>query len=947
MRIFGDFKDLHNNTIHVEIYKQETGVAVEYEIDNILDNTHHFCFDGKSPVKITRKFDDLFEPIVSTTCKIKLRSNIWCGDLLFSNGVGDIVCKVTRTLNNTNEEKLLFIGYVQPLSFNQNINKMSNIIDINCVDILGFFKDRYLSTGLTGSQSESAWQSAISNAQYRKFINIFKYIGLYDYTFTLYNTSYNTKLYIDDNGKDSTTNTLQISDNLWLGDGADDETSLYDILVEIMRYMNCRIISINGLEFYIIGNDEIGSVSNFKLYSNNTSTSITFSDENILPKEDIANEQVTMDECYNKISVKCDLETVDNVVHNILDEENLYSDYNNRQKLFVEMAAPTKYALYLMIRNGGVTNFPGITDSDLQKCWSKDWYIRVMKSKYWNLKNNFEDDTMAFKQDTTTSNKFINVRDSDGVYINQMKSVYDLGLPRVGNPLTTNRMGAYLIEYASGQKRTIHNFTSTDSVTSSTCLVIPINGLAYGPNVDLTEEQRALAEESAMQGWEQYLERYNDDPMVVYDGESTINLKPSDNNTTNYILISGSMTCQPIFDWRRKYNVNDDSWKRSISANASNSLISSSGSDTSLLEQTQASVDTNARWYYHSYYDKEYTNIGTPVRSTIPTYYSWCPFIECDDLKDFKYKGSQNITRDEWSTVDIIEKVPLLCCRLSIGGKYVNEVVSSSGHSTYEWSDDPNSVFSIGFDPEIDDFIIGNKVDIKNDVKPEWNIEGKGLAIPITYSDNISGKVHFEIVGPYNTMWEDVTHETHSAWSSFWNGYPRSKWHHVNYSLLNHISSIIIDKFEITVTSDNAKNATMNNGDLIYYSEDTMKYSNPQELEFKIVTALTSDEAAEMNVATGISYNNPTLTSGDLYTTSYQNRPEYRYIYTMYRLASTPKKIIEYNCNLGNNDISEMYRSVYSCDLMSHLNVSNFSTIVTSNELDLKNDRQKINLREI
>ena len=111
--------------------------------------------------------------------------------------------------------------------------------------------------------------------------------------------------------------------------------------------------------------------------------------------------------------------------------------------------------------------------------------------------------------------------------------------------------------------------------------------------------------------------------------------------------------------------------------------------------------------------------------------------------------------------------------------------------------------------------------------------------------------------------------------------------------------------------SDHSKNSTLNSGDLLYYSEDTYKYNNPKDVEFKICTALTSEQASKLNVASGVSFNNPTLSNGDLYTTTSLN-PEQQYITTMYNRYSTPKKIVEYNCDYDNNKIRDMYCSRYS-----------------------------------
>ena len=158
MTIHGQFKDYKNNTIDVLIYKG--GDITSYQIDDYLDDTHHFCFNGSDPVVITHECTDLFEPIIHSSCTIKLVANIWCGDILFSNGIGDIIARVTRTIDNTTE--LLFVGYVTPLTFSQDINQQHNEIDIVCNDILGFLTDKTLSTGST---YEDTLSSAITSVE--------------------------------------------------------------------------------------------------------------------------------------------------------------------------------------------------------------------------------------------------------------------------------------------------------------------------------------------------------------------------------------------------------------------------------------------------------------------------------------------------------------------------------------------------------------------------------------------------------------------------------------------------------------------------------------------------------------------------------------------------------------------------------------------------------------
>lgn len=955
MRIYGTFKDLADNTISVDIYNpNEMG---DYPIDDhfYTDQSHptwgHFCFDGSKPVIIKHNCSDLFEPIISTSCKIKLRTDIWCGKLLFTEGAGDIVVKVTRTLNVQNaSEKTIFVGFVTPLSFSQNINKHDNVIDINCKDLLGFMKDTYLSTGTLSAANTSAWKIALANSIYRPIagrvnpadpdVSIMHRLGLYGYDFDFDDYNEYTSLFIDNNGKNSMATTLYISDNLWLGESADDEMPMQEILLELLKYMNCRLISTNGLDFYIIANNNTGSTTNYKHYFSDCRTADETVTASQLPKANIANEKVTIDDCFNRIGVKCELETIDDVVQNILDDENLYSDYNNKQLFMTELAAPSQHALYVMIRNNGIP-IRQIDTDELPKCWYKNWYLRVMKSTCWNLKNNFESN-MTFDGGASYV-----VQDQYGAWINQQKSVYDLGQTRIGNPSNPPRLGAYIVQYGSGDKHSIQDVQEDGNVSTESALIIPVNGLwADGrPNESTapSDAQQRTAEAGAMISWANYLQQYDIDPMVEYDGTSSMNLKPADSNTKNYIIISGSLTCTPRLISTKHYNTENGD-VIGISSNFS-ARQAASASESSFVKTT-AYVDENARYYYHNIFDKTYTNTGDKTKSTVTLTSVWRPYIEVEKLKDFKYNGYTNKSS---AVADRINKLPILCCRLSVGGMYVQENIDASGNSTYTWTSDSSATFTIGVNPAVNDYIIGKKWEIKNDISVAMNLDEEGLAIPITYNDNIHGKLHFEILGPYNTMWEKTTYETHCKISQWWNGYPAEEWNYTNYSLLNHISSIVIDKFEIKVATDNAKNATLNAGDLMYYSEDDKKYNNPKDdIEFKIVTALTSEEGAKMNVATGVSFNNPTLGgTGNLYTTNDQNKPEVQYVTTMWQLYSTPKKMIEYKCDYNDNNITSLYATVFTnCDLMSHLDEPDFPTIILNDELDLKNNRMKITMRE-
>ena len=306
------------------------------------------------------------------------------------------------------------------------------------------------------------------------------------------------------------------------------------------------------------------------------------------------------------------------------------------------------------------------------------------------------------------------------------------------------------------------------------------------------------------------------------------------------------------------------------------------------------------------------------------------------------------------STIITQRWVSILLCRLRIGDKYVNEIIADNlNGQLFEWSDDPNSTFTLavkphGIDPGQDptDFLIGQTYDIMNGVTMDMNIEASGLCIPIKHDDKIQGDIEFQIIAPFNDLLNTTNHYyKHGTWFRDAVTYDTEN----DICILNHVHSINIEDFNIKAYSDNAKNATMNSGDLLYYSEDAKNYNNTKEgIEFKITTALTSEQAAALGVANGVSFNNPTNDDGSLYTTEDTDtaRPERKYIKTMYDLYSTPKKIVTYETEINDMNVDKLYRTVYTCDLMAHLGVENFKVMVLGDEMDLKNNRTKLTIRE-
>lgn len=985
MQIHGSFKDLHNNTIDVLIYK--AGDLITYEVDDYLDSTHHFCFNGDDPVTITRECTDLFEPIISTSCTIRLLSNIWCGDLLFADGMGDIIVRVKRTTSQS--EQLMFVGYVTPLTFSQDINKRNNIIDIQCRDLLGYLEDRKLSTG-------STYDTVLANSTYETFTEILGKLGLFNTTnstFIFPNEQYATRLYMDSDV--AALKDLELTDTLWLGSSVDDEMSMYDILIEILKYTNSRIISVDGISYYMISNNADTTTNTF--YYANTGQNITLDNTSTdLPQEDKANEQVTMDDCYNVIGVSCNIEQVDDVIVSPLDDETLDRPYTNKQLYMSEFVSDKEGSEYgdhyflnwiIMILKTQPTHSNGIDEDDAGNYstqWMRNWYIRYCKSNNWELYNEFEPPT-----------------DSNGNLIKQYLAASRMNdlFERAGSGLSItsstpmNLYPTFLEVQCSPNKMTYVNPTEEANSKMTPHLYIPcpetwrykING-----STDMTEQW-------AYNYINDQLEKYETTPMVKYKSNTVVNFTPPDENVTNYLVFKGKIelmaSCEydsqtvPTMGYSYRGLSIRDSFQEVVYRDQVQNLQYGLGVNIpptynkvfgENFPDDNGTDEDQMRWYYRVYWTKENPNQDNayvahmPDEHSIPSAESWVRdwsqepnsptfnrgimySLSTDGMYSKQYGwGITRIDKRNTTHVDI-NYVPILMCRLRIGNKYLNEIMDEGATlPRYEWTTNPANVFSLGVNlkrpddlsGEPKDFLIGTANDIYNNITVGMNLqkETKGLAIPIHYSDKLRGDLEFQIVGPYNATLESHNHYyKHSTW---FRGSSESWTQNDDVCILNHVHAIDITDFQVVADTDNAKVNITNSGDLYYYSEDNRKYDNPKDdIEFKIVSGLSSDEAATLNITTGISYNNPTNQDGSLYIP--ETKQEEKYIQTMYDLYSTPKKIIEYDAKYGENNITDMYRTVYSCDIMTDLDVQNFNSIIIGDEIDLKNDRIKIKTREL
>ena len=251
---------------------------------------------------------------------------------------------------------------------------------------------------------------------------------------------------------------------------------------------------------------------------------------------------------------------------------------------------------------------------------------------------------------------------------------------------------------------------------------------------------------------------------------------------------------------------------------------------------------------------------------------------------------------------DQISKVGMVACMLIIGDQCVVETGSTGKTSDYEWhkykersqcdSDDEyyQQSFTIGFDPKIGDKLIGTKFNLQNNIDYKMGIDAEGIAIPIRKKDKVSGAVKFVILGPVNVTWDVITRR-HPTF------FRHTKWSSSTVALLPHVSSIVIESFEMKIYSDNGLVNNTGDNDIVYLSDTKETFVNRKDdISFKISSALTSAECHDLGVTDSVKMSTPVNTqSGESvlsvydYARELSAKPEQLYVDSYYQEYHAPR----------------------------------------------------------
>lgn len=872
-------------------FYNQKGEPVELRILTDGDNTDSreigtdeadIYFSDESPIEITGEMTDTFDVLLQHSATIRLQ----CGQY-----VPELYCQTCRqaVVNIWRGGELLFCGYVEPHSYSQDYIERWDDVELSCIDALSALQySNYAGIG----QAAVSYAIVKAEARQRTFWDIISEIlqGAADGllisedgtattpTLALY---YDGSKAIDSDTANRYTllGQLTISELLFLGDEEDDVWTQQTVIEEMLRYLGLHLQQ-EGTTLRLFSWETIRATTATTWRNLMDTTQVeTPTPRTIdidLSTTDGTDTSITIPETYNQLQLTCDIQEQENIVESPLDSDSLTSFLGGRCKYMTELeynkntnnstVDTTLCAVQFLKMMAHYTDptQENTTDGD---AIIRDWYVELKRNPKW-----------TFPCDTEGTDLYSDpsLYADDANYIPKILS---LG----GQDPRHRRITGCLLSTGSlqqAQSKTSDKPTSKIGMTDQLVISVNGNGLdgetTYQPDTDTI---KACI------------------PVATYIGPSAGgNFSPADKDVTNYIIVSGKLCLNPLMDVPYTYN----EWLDSTV--------------TKKYDKMSAPYRSGYRLYTQQYWkSKDVGNAATPENDP-QNWRGWCPFTdEGPQYYKFKYSSVGDST-------DQISKVAVLACMLVIGKKVCVEKTPTDDLGTgiaytgkgkpedFVWmdyktrdecqSDDEYYLqcFYIGFNPDIDDYIIGQEYDIQLNYDYTYGIDGdEGTAIPIHRDDLVSGQVTFQILGPVNATWDEVTRR-HPTF------FRHTKWGTNTIPLMAHTSSIIIKEFEVTVASDNGGLSTDDtDNDIVYISDTDEKFINKKDdLEFKISSALTLEECQELGVATTVNLSTPisAKTEGGLLTfydvaKAQQVKPEQDYVDSYYEEYHQPHVVIE------------------------------------------------------
>ena len=910
----GTFNTYDNNQTY-NITIGSTGVTrqivdpLDESLDDIAASGLVVMFDP-DPVTISCDRQDLSKRIIISQATINLLSNQDLTDSLFATSNRSIPVSITLQGNN------VFFGYVDPLQFNQGYAHNWESITITATDPLGALEDIKVNQliGITAKTLITPWNLITT---------ILDKVGV--------NSINSENINATVMGAMQGTN---INMKVFFGSNDDDLFSCYDILENVCRYFNLYIGMTDAdtaLVTCTINNAPYGNqISNFKQLASDDSTSLS------------------TDDVYSQVALTCKIEPIEDLIISFDDKDFLYSDYDNAEKYMTEYVSPGEGSdawngFYTMINSGA---------SSWNEAYTKDHYMYVFRNDLWDFGSGVDKNYVEYlggSIDYTTGET------------TQMTADQRSLLPWLTTPCR-----AALVGFASGNEIPANNLNygspKKSSLSMDKCLIISTMG-HYDNSQTTLDAYESILNASK--------------PICKYRGIDASILTPPDEKTINFIVISGSILLNPLQrltgpNWstdtakltnywdvcKDEFKVTVDAWQKGGMNLKYHTVPNPKNGDGAYYNQF---------WYYGSNYAGSGTN-------------GVYGFLDNDENKMLKYEYSKGGQYDQ------ISKMPVLCCQLSVTHTEKREDpqtheeievevktycverldLGENGSNVFEWiteedlENDPEyqnigPFFTIGIDPNQDDYIIGQKHQISNSIDFSMNLDKTGTAIPIKSTDHLNGTIEFSILGPYNAVWDEYSKFYFKSFSEGVVQSVRSK------SVLGNCQSIMLSNLKIEMTSNNGginRAKTSEDKDLVYVSNMNPAYIENLEEDINICTPLTTEQAQAMGIkiqqSNSYIYNTDSTPFYGFTSGNEKVKPEYCYVDYMYKEYNRPARIFEtqlksaafYNGMYGNSMNYEMLNSYFTGLPIGESRLMSYNSSLKYKTLDVKFRQHKTIINE-
>ena len=296
MKYTGQFSDINNNV---------------YTVNIVTDNdstTSKTITLGTSPfvTEIETSEEHIYKSCKYSTATIKILSEDYLFDLYSSKAQENKVTLIDYQGN------VKWVGYTTPNLYSQGYENPIEEIEIECIDALSTLQ---------------YYQYKPLNGTTKEIVSILDIIDMLISKCNAYTT-----YYISNNTQFSSTANECLSSKLYISeqnfyDEDDEPMRLQDVMEEICRYLGVTAIA-DGESVYFLDYDAIkNGVNTYYQFAvgNTTGTLVTLSQTKTIEITDYAENgnQISLDNVYNKVTVKDSLYSFDSVISSIWDENDL------------------------------------------------------------------------------------------------------------------------------------------------------------------------------------------------------------------------------------------------------------------------------------------------------------------------------------------------------------------------------------------------------------------------------------------------------------------------------------------------------------------------------------------------------------------------------------------------------------------------------------------------